>query len=65
MKKSLALSTFVPFGAIFDERIGILKHPSELNQYAWVDTLKNEQNNIVLEHETQGDVSFDLPMIHS
>ncbi|MBU1296099.1 MAG: LysR family transcriptional regulator [Gammaproteobacteria bacterium] len=43
------------------ERIGMLKHPSELNQYAWVDTLKNEQNNIVLEHETQGDVSFDLP----
>lgn len=43
------------------ERIGMLNHPSELNQYAWVDTLKNEQNNIMLEHETQGDVSFDLP----
>ncbi|WP_012068653.1 LysR family transcriptional regulator [Marinomonas sp.] len=43
------------------ERMGMLNHPNELNQYAWVDTLKSEQNDIVLEHETQGDVSFDLP----
>lgn len=43
------------------ERTGMLSHPSELSQYAWVDTLKSEQNSIVLEHETQGDVSFDLP----
>ncbi|MGO2236740.1 MAG: LysR family transcriptional regulator [Marinomonas sp.] len=42
-------------------RMGMLNHPNELNQYAWVDTLKSEQNDIVLEHETQGDVSFDLP----
>ncbi|QRV22999.1 LysR family transcriptional regulator [Marinomonas foliarum] len=43
------------------ERIGMLNHPTELNHYAWVDTLKNEQNNITLEHEIEGDVSFDLP----
>ena len=42
-------------------RMGMLNHPNELNQYAWVDTLKSEQSDIVLEHETQGDVSFDLP----
>tara|TARA_R110001606_G_scaffold393128_2_gene562758 strand:+ start:320 stop:1213 length:894 start_codon:yes stop_codon:yes gene_type:complete len=43
------------------QKIGMLNHPGELNQYAWVDTLKNEQNDIMLEHETQGCVSFDLP----
>ncbi|RBP80019.1 LysR family transcriptional regulator [Marinomonas rhizomae] len=43
------------------DRIGMLSHPSELNQYAWVDTLKSEQNDIALEHDTQGCVSFDLP----
>ncbi|WP_421855855.1 LysR family transcriptional regulator [Marinomonas sp.] len=43
------------------EKVGTLNDPSELNQYSWVDTLKIEQNNIVLEHETRGCVSFDLP----
>ncbi|BDX01936.1 MAG: LysR family transcriptional regulator [Marinomonas sp.] len=43
------------------ERIGMLNHPAELNHFAWVDTLKNDQNNITLDHETQGNVSFELP----
>ncbi|WP_394181991.1 LysR family transcriptional regulator [Marinomonas posidonica] len=43
------------------ERKGMINHPTELNHYAWVDTLKNEQNNITLEHKTEGDISIDLP----
>jgi DNA-binding transcriptional LysR family regulator len=56
-----ALSQGLYASSAYLERIGMLNHPTELNHYAWVDTLKNEQNNITLEHETEGGVSFDLP----
>lgn len=43
------------------ERAGRINHPDELYQHAWVDTLKSEHNDVVLEHATEGDVCFDLP----
>ncbi|PYF80925.1 MULTISPECIES: LysR family transcriptional regulator [Marinomonas] len=42
-------------------KMGTLNHPNDLSQYAWVDTLKSECNNIVLEHEEEGSLSVDLP----
>ncbi|REG84947.1 LysR family transcriptional regulator [Marinomonas pollencensis] len=43
------------------EERGEFTHPSELNQCAWVDMIKNDENSICLDNEKEGRVCFSVP----
>ena len=55
------LSDGLAASTAYVERIGMLIHAADVNQFAVFDILRNDQNNITVDHETQGNGSFELP----